>query len=247
MLELRVQFVIAGVQKAGTTALFDYLSEQPELSLSHVKETHFFDDDERDWARPDYAPYHALFDAPDGRLRGEATPIYLYWPGSLERMAAYNPAMRVMVLLRDPVARAWSHWRMEYARGFEQAPFAWCIREGRRRLFEAEPWGHHRAFSYVERGFYGEQVERLLTLFPREQVLVLTAEALQAEPTTTLAQVRAFLGLPPAARAVEPRAVHVGRDMDYGSELTDADAAFLRDLYARDQDRLAALTGIRFG
>jgi hypothetical protein len=247
MLKLRVQFVIAGVQKAGTTALFDYLSEQPELSLSHVKETHFFDDDERDWARPDYAPYHALFDAPDGRLRGEATPIYLYWPGSLERMAAYNPAMRVMVLLRDPVARAWSHWRMEYARGFEQAPFAWCIREGRRRLFEAEPWGHHRAFSYVERGFYGEQVERLLTLFPREQVLVLTAEALQAEPTTTLAQVRAFLGLPPAARAVEPRAVHVGRDMDYGSELTDADAAFLRDLYARDQDRLAALTGIRFG
>jgi hypothetical protein len=247
MLELRVQFVIAGVQKAGTTALFDYLSEQPELSLSHVKETHFFDDDERDWARPDYAPYHALFDAPDGRLRGEATPIYLYWPGSLERMAAYNPAMRVMVLLRDPVARAWSHWRMEYARGFEQAPFAWCIREGRRRLFEAEPWGHHRAFSYVERGFYGEQVERLLTLFPREQVLVLTADALQAEPTTTLAQVRAFLGLPPAARAVEPRAVHVGRDMDYGSELTDADAAFLRDLYARDQDRLAALTGIRFG
>jgi hypothetical protein len=247
MAELRVQFVIAGVQKAGTTALFDYLSEQPELSLSHIKETHFFDDDERDWARPDYAAYHALFDAPDGRPRGEATPIYLYWPGSLERMAAYNPAMRIIVLLRDPVARAWSHWRMEYARGFEQAPFAWCIREGRRRLFEAEPWGHHRAFSYVERGFYGEQVERLLALFPREQVLVLTAEALQAEPAATLATVRAFLGLPPAASGVEPRAVHVGRDMDYGSELTEADAAFLRDLYARDQDRLAALTGIRFG
>jgi hypothetical protein len=162
-------------------------------------------------------------------------------------MAAYNPAMRVIVLLRDPVARAWSHWRMEYARGWERQPFAWCIREGRRRLFEAEPWGHHRAFSYVERGFYGEQVERLLSLFPREQVLVLTAEALQAEPSATLAEVRAFLGLPPAAAAVEPRAVHVGRDMDYGSELTEADAAFLRYVYARDQERLAALTGIRFG
>jgi hypothetical protein len=247
MAEPRVQFVIAGVQKAGTTALFDYLSEQPELSLSHVKETHFFDDDERDWAQPDYAAYHALFDAPDGRLRGEATPIYLYWPGALERMAAYNPAMRVIVLLRDPVARAWSHWRMEFARGWEKAPFAWCIREGRQRLFEAEPWGHHRAFSYVERGFYGEQVERLLALFPCEQVLVLTAEALQAEPTATLTQVRAFLSLPPAARAVEPRAVHVGREMDYGSELTEADAAFLRYLYARDQERLAALTGVRFG
>ena len=112
----RVDFAIAGVQKAGTTALFDYLSDEPELSLSHVKETHFFDDDERDWARPDYAPYHALFDAPDGRLRGEATPIYLYWPKVLERICAYNPAMKLIVVLRDPVERAWSHWRMEFAR-----------------------------------------------------------------------------------------------------------------------------------
>jgi hypothetical protein len=247
MAEPRVAFVIAGVQKAGTTALFDYLSEAPELSLSHVKETHFFDDDDQDWDAPAYAPYHALFDAPDGRLRGEATPIYLYWPGALERMRAYNPAMRLIVLLRDPVARAWSHWRMEYARGFERQPFAWCVREGRRRLFEAEPWGHHRAFSYVERGFYGEQIERLFAVFPREQTLVLTAEALQAEPSATLATVRAFLGLPPAAASVEPRAVHVARDMDYGSELTEADEQFLRQVYARDQDRLAALTGIRFG
>lgn len=246
MLKPRVDFVIAGVQKAGTTALFDYLSEAPELSLSHVKETHFFDDDERDWARPDYVDYHAMFDAPDDRLCGEATPIYLYWPAALERMAAYNPAMRVIVMLRDPVARAWSHWRMEYARGWERAPFSWCIREGRRRLFDAEPWGHHRAFSYVERGFYGEQVERLLALFPREQVLVLTAEGLQADPAATLSAVRRFLGLPPNGAAVEPRAVHVGHDMDYGSELTDADVAFLRRVYACDQRRLAALTGIRY-
>jgi hypothetical protein len=247
MLEPRVSFVIAGVQKAGTTALFDYLSDWPELSLSHVKETHFFDDDERDWRAPDYVPYHDLFDAPDGRLRGEATPIYLYWPGALERMAAYNPAMRLVVLLRDPVARAWSHWRMEYARGFERAPFGWCIRDGRRRLFHAAPWGHHRAFSYVERGFYGEQVERMFGLFPREQALVLSAEALQADPAATLAEVRAFLGLPPASRTVAPRTVHAGRDMDYGSELTPADAQFLRQVYARDQARLAALTGYRFG
>jgi hypothetical protein len=247
MAEPRVAFVIAGVQKAGTTALFDYLSEAPELSLSHVKETHFFDDDDQDWDAPDYAPYHALFDAPDGRLRGEATPIYLYWPGALERMGAYNPAMRLIVVLRDPVARAWSHWRMEYARGFERAPFAWCVREGRRRLFDAEPWGHHRAFSYVERGFYGEQIERLFAVFPREQTLVLTAEALQAEPSATLATVRAFLGLPAATGTVAARTVHAGREMDYGSELTPGDTAFLRQVYARDQERLAGLTGIRFG
>lgn len=247
MVEPRVGFVIAGVQKAGTTALFDYLSEWPELSLSHVKETHFFDDDERDWQTPDYAPYHALFDPADGRMRGEATPIYLYWPNALERMAAYNPLMRVIVLLRDPVARAWSHWRMEYARGFENAPFAWCVREGRRRLLDAEPWGHHRAFSYVERGLYGEQVERLFSLFPRKQTLILTAEALRAEPAETLDEVRDFLGLAPAAGRVEARVVHAGREMDYGSELTETDAAYLRQIYARDQARLTSLTGIQFG
>lgn len=241
----RVTFVIAGVQKAGTTALFDYLSEMGDLALPRLKETHFFDDETRDWARPDYGAYHALFDEPGGRPCGEATPIYLYWPNSLERLRAYNPAMRVIVLLRDPVERAWSHWRMEYARGAETEPFAWCVRQGRMRLFQAQPqsapWGVHREFSYVERGFYGEQLERLFGLFPREQVLVLRAEALRDDPAATLATVRRFLRLAPAG-VPAARAVHVGREMDYGSELTAEDAAFLKGLYARDQARLAELT-----
>ncbi|MDB5443499.1 MAG: Sulfotransferase [Phenylobacterium sp.] len=253
----RVTFVIAGVQKAGTTALFDYLAEMGDVALPRLKETHFFDDETRDWARPDYGDYHALFDDPAGRPCGEATPIYLYWPNSLERICAYNPAMRVVVLLRDPVERAWSHWRMEYARGAETRPFAWCIRQGRMRLFEAgprsgppnapgnAPWGVHREFSYVERGFYGEQLERLLGLFPRDQVLVLRAEALRDDPAATLAAVRRFLRLPPA-KAPAARAVHVGREMDYGSKLTAEDAAFLKGLYGRDQARLAELTARSF-
>lgn len=242
----RVDFIIAGVQKAGTTALFDYLSEWPELSLSHEKETHFFDDDSRDWAAPDYADYHALFDPPDGRLRGEATPIYLYWPNCLERIRVYHPGVKLIILLRDPVQRAWSHWRMEYARGFEPNPFAWCVRQGRMRLFGSEPWGFHRAFSYVERGFYGEQMERLYGLFPKDQVLALRAEQLETDPSAALESVRRFLGLRAAGARVEPRRVHVGREMDYGSQLTAADEGFLRGLYAKDQARLAALTGIRF-
>jgi hypothetical protein len=211
-----------------------------------VKEVHFFDDETQDWAAPDYDAYHAHFEPADGRLRGEATPIYLYWPRSLERIAAYNRAMRLIVLLRDPVERAWSHWKMEYARGAETQPFAWCIRQGRRRLLDADPWGHHREFSYVERGFYGEQLEALFGLFPRDQVLVLRAEDLNRHPDKALARVRDFLALP-AGVAPEPRQVHVGREMDYGSELTAEDVRFLRGLYATDQARLAALTGITFG
>lgn len=240
-----VNFVIAGVQKGGTTALFDYLSEEPGLSLSRIKEVHFFDDDGRDWRAPDYGDYHAQFQAPDGRLRGEATPAYLYWPGSLERMALYNPAMRVIVVLRDPVERAWSHWRMEYARGSEVHPFAWCIREGRARLFDATPWGHHREFSYVERGYYGEQLERLYSLFPRQQCLMLRSADLRADPAAALSTVRGFLGLPGGPDPIA-REVHVGAEIDYASELTAADEAYLRDLYAADQARLKALAGFDF-
>ena len=134
---------------------------------------------------------------------------------------------------------------MEYARGVEREGFARCIRQGRQRLFDAEPWGFHREFSYVERGFYGEQVERILTLFPREQLLILTSAGLESDPAVALASVRAFLGLPPG-QAPTPRRVHVGQEMDYPSELTPEDVAFLREIYTADAERLAALTGIRF-
>lgn len=239
----RVNFIIAGVQKAGTTALFDYLSDDPAYSLSAVKEVHFFDDEAVDWAAPDYAPYHAQFEWARQAIRGEATPIYLYWPRSLERIAAYNPAVRLIVMLRDPVERAWSHWRMETTRGVETQPFSWCIRRGRSRLFEAEPWGVHREFSYVERGFYGEQIARLLQLFPREQVLVLQAEDLKREPGRTLDVVSDFLGAPRRG-PVEHRDVHVGQDV--GAALPAADVDYLREIYAEDMARLAQLTGIGF-
>lgn len=240
-----VEFIIAGVQKGGTTALFDYLSEEPGVALAEVKEVHFFDDEAVDWARPDYSAYDARFPPADGRLRGEATPIYLYWPQSLERIAAYNPAMRLIVVLRDPVERAWSHWRMEYSRGVEREPFGWCVRRGRQRLFDADPWGFHREYSYVERGFYGEQLERLHGLFPPGQVLVLRSDELDAAPAGVMARIRAFLGLPegPPPR---PRRVHVGRTMDYGSDLTGDDVAHLRRIYAADQARLKAQAGFDF-
>jgi len=238
-----VTFLIAGFQKAGTTALFDYLADYGDLALPSEKELHFFDDEALDWDHPDYDAYHARFPQALGRPVGEATPIYAYWPRSLERIRAYNPAMKLILSLRDPVERAWSQWRMETGRGVETHPFGWCIREGRQRLFEAEPWGHHREFSYVERGFYAEQLDRLFELFPREQVLLLTAEGLRRDPAGTLGLVRRFLGLPQAP--VPPaRESHVGQDL---GATHPADVSHLRAIYAEDAERLAALTGIRLG
>jgi hypothetical protein len=243
----KVDFVVIGAQKAGTTALFDHLSDDPRLNLSTVKETHFFDDESVDWARPDYGAYHAHFDLGRSGPMGEATPIYIFWPDSLERLAAYNPDARLILMLRDPVKRAFSHWQMEYARGVEVLPFARAIREGRARL-EGKAPNHpdRRVFTYVERGFYGEQVERLLRLFPRDRLLVLRADDLRRDPTHTLARVYAFLDMRAPDGPVAPREVHVARAMDYGSTLTPDDADYLAALYAADQDRLEVLTGVRF-
>jgi hypothetical protein len=243
----KVDFVVVGAQKAGTTALFDHLSDDPRLNLSTVKETHFFDDESVDWARPDYGAYHAHFDLTRPGLMGEATPIYIFWPDSLERLAAYNPGARLILMLRDPVKRAFSHWQMEYARGVETLPFAKAIREGRSRLDGKAP-NHpdRRVFTYVERGFYGEQVAHLLSLFPRDQLLVLRADDLRRDPTGTLRATYGFLGMDAPSGLVAPREVHVARAFDYGSTLTDDDAAYLSALYAADQDRLEVLAGVRF-
>jgi hypothetical protein len=239
-----VGFLVAGVQKGGTTALFHYLDDLGSVQMAPAKEVHFFDDETGvDWDRPDYAALHAAFPVRDARPRGEATPIYLYWPNSLERIARYNPAMKLIFLFRDPVARAWSHWQMEYARGWESEPFAWCIREGRARVDSAEAPGFHRIHSYVERGFYGRQLERLFGLFPRDQVLLLASDALKADPGATLGRICAFLGVEPPSGPVAQRRELVARDIDYGQTPTAADIDHLRGIFAEDQRRFAMLAG----
>lgn len=233
----RIDFIVVGVQKAGTTALFEHLAEDPAIGLSDVKEVHFFDDESIDWTRPDYDSYHVHFDWSRPAIRGEATPIYAYWPNALERIKAYSSTIKLILMLRDPVERAWSHWRMEHGRRAEAEPFSWCVRQGRQRLFSATPWGHHREFSYVERGFYGAQLERLYSLFPREQVLLLQADQLRTDPDTLLNRISSFLGAPNPPPAVA-RTVHVGPKM--GGAAPD-DIAYLREIYVRDQARLLDL------
>lgn len=241
----KVDFLVAGVQKGGTSALFEYLRDLPGIQMPGVKEAHFFDDEDGvDWSNPDYSSYHHLFEN-DPRLRGEATPIYLYWPNALERIARYNPEMKIILLFRDPILRAWSHWKMEYAKRKEREPFAWCIREGRARLADADPSapGHHRVFSYVERGFYGRQVERLFDLFPRDRCLLLRSEDLQADPAPQLAAICDFLGLA-SPSDVAPRTVHPAREITYPSQLEAADRKLLADLYTADIARFETLSGL---
>ncbi len=236
-----VSFAIVGAQKCGTTALFHYLRVHPGLDLARGKEAHFFDDETRSWHRPDYSDYHRLF-RNNGRLAGEATPIYLYWPRALARMRRYNPQMRLIVLVRCPVARAWSHWQMEFASGRESQPFAWAIRGGRARVDDPAAPDHHRVFSYVERGLYGKQLDRLLSLFPRDQLLTLSSAELRLEPSQTLQRVCDFLGVDPLGD-LQPHDLHVTRPFSGRHPITQEDVAYLRSLFEEDLRRFEQLAG----
>ena len=238
--EIRVGFLIAGTQKGGTTALDAYLREHPQVCLGDRKELHFFDDEER-FARPraDYADYHAHFAPHRGhRIIGEATPIYMYWNAAPARIHAYNPAMRLIMVLRNPIERAFSHWNMERERGAEPLPFGAALRAESERAATARPL-QDRIFSYVDRGFYTGQLQRLWQLFPRTQTIVLRQEDLRARPADTLARVTDFLGVD-RLPAVAAREVHA---RPYVSRMERDDWEFLRATFEAEIVGLQDLLG----
>ena len=235
-----VGFVIAGTQKGGTTALDLYLRRHPGVEMAKEKEVHFFDDDARFVTAPvDYAAYHASFAAatPTG-LRGEATPMYMYWKPAVARMAEYNPALKIVVLLRDPIARAHSYWNMERQRGVEALGFMDAVRDEIERARRAHPRQiAHRA--YVQRGFYARQLRRIWRHFPVGQTLVLRSEALLDTPGPTLARVAGFLGLAPF-RDVTPLVAH---RRDYETGIAPEERQALREIFRRDIVRVEQMLG----
>lgn len=242
---MTVGLFLAGVQKCGTTSLFHYLAAHPGLQAPRVKEIHHFDNEERDWSLGDHGPLDEVFDGePRGRIRFDATPIYVFWPPSLDRLRAYNPEARLILVFRDPIARAYSHWSMEVRRGTEHLSFADCIREGRARLPADDP-GHifWRDKSFVERGFYGAQLARVLSLFPAEQVLILASEDLRRRHRVVLDRIAVFLGIdpfPPLDLVLEHRTPPVPPL----ALPTSADHDHLHRLYAADLARFATLSGL---
>ncbi len=193
---MRIDFVIAGTQKAGTTALDEYLRRHPEVGMGSGKELHFFDHEANfSGDAPDYARYHACFDWSAGhQVRGEATPVYMYWLPCPGRLREYNPDLKIIMILRDPVARAYSHWHMERARGADTADFRDAIRTEAERCRAAAPL-QHRVYSYADRGFYSRQLQRMWQYFPRRQTLVLKHEDLLAQPARVLGEVWEFIGV----------------------------------------------------
>jgi hypothetical protein len=209
-------FLVIGAPKAGTTALHAALAQHPGLYMSAIKEPKFFLSDgppptkggpgdaltyrEHVWRRPDY---EALFDpAPAGALRGESTPLYLYDRAAISRIHDTLPGARLIVIVRDPVERAHSNWTHLWSAGLEPiGDFVRACGEEERRI--AAGWASF--WHYIGLGRYGEQLEYLFTLFPREQVLVIRYRLLVDEPAQTLDRICGFLGVQTGVLTEIPR------------------------------------------
>ena len=200
----RIGFVIGGVQKGGTTALARFLGLHPGIALPRGKEAHVFDAPDYDeaWtaAQVDARCAQEFDPAPVDAVHGDATPIYCFHPAFVRRIQRYNPRMRWIVLLRDPVERAVSQYHMERGRGDETWPFWPAMLLERWRLSGHEedfslrsPLRHH---AYRARGDYARQLDCLYSHFPQDQVLLLRNDAMAASPRDVVGAALRFLGLP---------------------------------------------------
>jgi hypothetical protein len=265
-------FLIIGAQKCGTSALTRYLSAHPQVLSATRKEIHFFDQDAAFHRGHDW--YHRHFALSGHRDRWgiafEATPCYLYYPKCPRRIFSYSPAMKLIVLLRDPVERAYSSWNM-YRKFFYTAPERFIAKTGgadpeiRRWVarmmsresfddFDKEVEDDIERYvageeslepSYVRRGLYYEQLARYFKLFQREQILIIESVSLRKDPHRVLGQVTRFLQL--AEDACENVDSVDGNAGQYVRRMSRRTEAVLREFYRDHNERLYQAIGSDWG
>ncbi|EON93894.1 sulfotransferase [Marinobacter lipolyticus SM19] len=233
-----VNFLVAGTQKGGTSALDAYLREHPQICMADKKEVHFFDN-EAAFANgsPDYNRYHAAFNpTKEHKMIGESTPIYMYWDAAPQRIWEYNPEMKIIVSLRNPIERAYSHWNMQASRKKDTLPFRTAILKEKERFRETLP-NQNRLYSYTDRGFYSYQLKRLWRYFSQENTLILRHDELKTKPNKMLRKVTDFLGLDPL-QPIHPREVH---QIPYDREMDSVDKKFLLEIYDNEISEIERL------
>jgi len=240
--------------KAGTTSLYHHLAQHPRFAAPAEKELHFFDNNFHRgsrWYRARFPlrPWMALRRGPRA-FSGEATPYYLFHPLAPRRARALCPDARIIVLVRNPVDRAHSHYQQNVRAGFETLGFAQALdaepgrlrgEEERMRRDEQYYSEAHQTFSYLARGEYAPQLARWIECFGEGRVLVLGSEEMRADPAEGYARVLGFLGLP----AFTPPAFREHNAARYGP-LEPALRARLHERFRAANERLFAMLGRRF-
>ena len=246
-------FIIIGAQKGGTTSLYNYLIQHPQIAAAQEKEIRFFDykyANGLDWYRAHF-PRRRSAGAPRTLISGEASPNYLYDPRPPARIAQLLPDVRLIVLLRNPVDRAFSSYQMNIRRGYETLGFAEALAAEAERLdgeLERVESGAIRVsrarqyYSYIDRGRYAEQLERWLRYFARDRLLLLRSEDFFTRPAEALCTTLAFLDLP--EHAIDTHQVH---NAGHYAELDPVLRTRLQAEFVDHNRRLAALTGLDWG
>lgn len=243
-------FLVVGTKRGGSTSAYHWIAQHPEVAPCRTRKgTHYFDVNYgrgEAWFRSAFEKRRAPW-----RVTGEASPYYMFHPSSPARIARVLPDVRLIAVLREPVARAWSHHQYEMAMGTESLGFEEAIEREEERLrgeeerlaedpsYDSFEFRHH---AYLRRGHYAEQIERLHNHFPHTQVLVVQSEALFADPHGELSRVWDFLGVS-QVRLSGLRAMKAGP----GERTLPPDmAAFLEQYYRPLNDRLYQLPGVQF-
>lgn len=201
-------FVIIGAAKSGTSSLFAYLGQHPDVFISPAKEPNFFalEGQRVSYAGPgdsiinqasitDFDKYEALFKAAKGaRAVGEASTVYLYLPAAAPAIRRYVPDVRIIAILRDPAERAYSSYLHMRRDGREPlASFEDALEEEETRV--RDNWEH--LWHYARLGFYHAQLQRYYDFFPRERIAVWLYDDFEADPRRVLREVFAFLEVDP--------------------------------------------------
>lgn len=205
-------FLIIGAQKCGTTSLYNHLIKHPSIYPASVKEVGFFDryfTNSIKWYRSQFPSvlrkYYTKWVLRQPFFTGEASTGYILNPHSLMRINKIIPRAKLIALLRNPVERAYSHYQHTVRIKRESLSFEEAIAREDERIGEA--WQRMRSdenyynfdialYAYLRTGMYIEQLVDLMSLFPRNQVLILNSEAFRADPSNTFRNVFHFLGMP---------------------------------------------------
>ncbi|GGY40831.1 sulfotransferase [Parvularcula lutaonensis] len=209
-------FVIVGAMKSGTSSLYSYLIKHPQIMPAFRKETHYFTRGKRaGYTENWYRAHFPLKVAKGRRLTGEATAGYSFEPGAIEALSETVPDAKIIMLLRDPVERAISHYFHELRAGRETLPIeeAMAIEDDRQlAALRAGESGRETMIhaSYKRRGIYHEQIRRLWRHFPRNQVLVMGSTDVFEAPERAVARVCDFLGVKTMNEQIDYRIANRG-------------------------------------
>ncbi|MES9905351.1 MAG: sulfotransferase domain-containing protein [Sedimenticola sp.] len=241
---MKVNFIVAGCQKGGTTSLDIYFRRHPEIRMAKVKELHYFDTDRSFISdKLNYSSYHRLFSSKRcNQIYGEVTPSYMYLRDVPHRILEYNPEMKIIVVLRNPIERAYSHWNMQRHKGCEKLPFLDAVKR-EEVILQQSLKKQSRRFSYIDRGFYVKQLLQIWCYFDKSQTCIIKSDDLMNDRVATLNSIFNFLDV----SRVNHVSLVTANSLSYERKMTQSERTYLFDIYHDEIKTLELLLGWECG